>query len=146
MSVKDVNDRADLLEIITRFYQSMLKDPIIGFIFTDVVKIELERHLPIIVDFWDDILFSHVQIEKQYTGNPLQKHLEISQKLPLTSGHFTRWLFLFNQAVDERHAGDNVDRMKARAEMVASSISAAITKRKRGDMTLSLDSQVIKDR
>ena len=134
MSKKDVLERTDIEDIVARFYAVMLKDPIIGFIFTDVAKIDLEHHLPVIVDFWADILFK----ENRYHGNPLRKHLDIHEKMPLTPGHFTRWLFLFSKAVDEQHAGKNAEAMKHRAEMVAKSISASITAQKRGDMNLVL--------
>jgi len=134
MSKKDVLHRLDIEDIVTRFYQVMLKDSIIGFIFTDVAKINLEHHLPIIIDFWDDSLFKH----NNYSGNTLQKHMDIHQEMPLRPGHFTRWLFLFNKAVDERHQGENAERMKTRAELVAKSISAALVKGKRGDMNLVL--------
>ncbi len=134
MSKKDVLDRTDLEDIVARFYETMLKDPIVGFIFTDVAKIDLAHHLPVIVDFWADSLFK----ENRYHGNPLRKHLEIHEVMPLTPGHFTRWLYLFEQAVNEKHAGPNTEAMKYRAEMVAKSISASITAQKRGDMNLVL--------
>lgn len=134
MSKKDVLERKDVEDIVSRFYAAMLGDPIIGYIFTDVVKIDLEHHLPIIVDFWADALFS----ENRYVGNPLRKHLDLHERIPLTPGHFTRWLYLFARAVDERHNGENAQAMKHRAEMVAKSISASITARKRGDMELVL--------
>jgi hemoglobin len=134
MSVKDVLQRSDIEDIVDRFYDVMLKDPIVGFIFTSVANINLQHHLPVIVDFWDDSLFK----QNNYSGNTLQKHLDIHQKMPLKSGHFTRWLYLFNQAVDQKHAGDNAQLMKSRAELVAKSISAALVKGKRGDMNLVL--------
>ena len=134
MTKNDVQNRSDIDNIVVRFYDAMLKDSIIGFIFTDVIKIELEHHLPIIVDFWEDSLFR----SKSYTGNTLQKHLDVSAKIPLKPGHFTRWLFLFKQAVDANHAGKNADAMKYRAEMVAKAISASISDQKKADMKLVL--------
>ena len=134
MPKNDVQDRSDINDIVTRFYEAMLKDSIIGYIFTDVAKIDLAHHLPLIVDFWEDSLFR----TKHYSGNTLQKHLDVSAKLPLTPGHFTRWLFLFNRALDDSHAGPNVELMKYRAEMVAKAISATITDGKRADMKLIL--------
>jgi hemoglobin len=134
MLKKDVTDRSDIEDIVARFYNAMLKDPIVGFIFTDVAKIQLDQHLPIIVDFWSDSLFR----ESNYTGNPLQAHMDIHQKIPLRPGHFTRWLFLFEKAVNESHDGVNARRMIDRAELVAKSISAALVKSKRGEMNLVL--------
>jgi len=134
MLKNDVLQRSDIEDIVTRFYEVMLNDPIVGFIFTDVANIDLEQHRPIIINFWSDVVFR----EHNYSGNTLQKHLEVHQKIPLRAGHFTRWLFLFNKAVDERHAGENAQLMKSRAELVAKSISAALIKGKRGDMNLVL--------
>ncbi len=134
MSKKDVLERADIEDIVTRFYQVMLKDPIVGFIFTDVAKIQLEEHLPIIVDFWSDVVFK----QRSYHGNTLQKHLDIHQKMPLRPGHFTRWLYLFDKAVSDHHQGGNASLMIERAELVAKSISAAIVKAKRSNMKLKL--------
>jgi len=116
MLKNDVLQRSDIEDIVTRFYEVMLNDPIVGFIFTDVANIDLEQHRPIIINFWSDVVFR----EHNYRG------------------HFTRWLFLFNKAVDERHAGENAQLMKSRAELVAKSISAALVKGKRGDMNLVL--------
>lgn len=134
MNKSDVQAHADVQQIVERFYAQMLEDPIVGFIFTDVAKIDLQEHLPIIVNFWSDILFK----QNEYTGNALRKHLQLNQLIALKPGHFTRWLYLFNHAVDECHAGANAQLMKARAEMVAKSISAAITDRKKGEMQLVL--------
>lgn len=132
---RDVHLRSDIEEIVARFYAAVLKDPIVGFIFTDVAKIDLEHHLPVIVDFWADSLFH----EGRYSGNPLRKHLELHEVVALKPGHFTRWLYLFNRAVDEAHAGANAETMKRRAERVAKSISAAITAQKRRNVRLTIE-------
>ncbi len=134
MQMNDVLDRCDIEYIVNRFYDVMLKDPIVGFIFTDIVQIDLEHHLPIIVDFWADSLFN----ENTYQGNPLSKHAEVHTKIPLRAGHFTRWLFLFSQTIDKHYEGTNANLMKHKAEQVAKSISASITAQKRSDMNLVL--------
>ena len=131
---RDLETEEDVKDVVVRFYDQMLKDPIVGYIFTDVARIELEEHLPIIVNFWSDILFS----QKQYNGNVLKKHLDLNQLINLTPGHFTRWLYLFNRAIDESYTGINANSMKERAESVAKTISARLTERKRGEMNLTL--------
>ena len=136
--LNDVTNRQDIQSIVARFYETMLQDAIVGFIFTDIAQIDLEEHLPVIVDFWFDVLFTQGKEQKQYKGNVLKKHLELNQLMSLKPGHFTRWLYLFNQAVNQQYAGDNAELMKHRAELVAKTISAAITDQKRGDMNLIL--------
>ena len=132
----DVRTRADIERIVAHFYERTLVDPIIGFIFVDVAKIDLASHLPIINDFWEDALFK--SDEKKYARNTLAVHLELADKVMLRPGHFTRWLYLFEQAVDAHASGAVADAMKARAHSVAKSIAAALTDAKRGDMRLTL--------
>ena len=130
----DVINRDDVDDIVRRFYEVMLEDPIVGYIFTDVAQVDLQEHLPMIVDFWSDILFE----QKKYSGNIFAKHLELNKKIPLTPGHFTRWLYLFNNAVDAKYEGVNANNMKQRAESVAKTISAKLNQRQRADMKLVL--------
>ena len=139
---KDIENRADIELIVRDFYQLLLADSIVGFIFSDVAKIDLQSHLPIIADFWSDIVFanSKAPVTRLYHGNTLQKHLELNRMIALKPGHFTRWLYLFSKAVEQKFSGSNADLMKHRAEIVARSISAAISERKKGDMQLTLPS------
>lgn len=130
----DIANREDIQQLIDYFYADMTKDPIVGYIFTDIAKIELAKHLPIIVNFWEDILFK----TNHYHGNTLRKHLELNQLIKLKPGHFTRWLFLFSKSVDQLFDGPNASLMKSRADMLAKSISAAIANSKKNDMQLSL--------
>jgi len=140
MTMKDVENRSDIESIVRRFYDDMLHDPIIGFIFVDIAKIDLESHLPTIVDFWCDVVFKSKQKPQArlYQGNALRKHLELNQQVQLRAGHFTRWLYLFNRAVRAEHTGKNAELMIERAELVAKSISAAIDDRKKSEMNLVL--------
>jgi hemoglobin len=140
MNDNDVQNRADIEAIVGFFYERMLQDPIVGFIFVDVVKIDLETHLPVIVDFWFDILFKAESSPPQtlYRGNTLQKHLAVNELVSIKPGHFTRWLYLFSNAVDKLNQGSNAELMKARAELIAKSISAAITDQKKSQMKLVL--------
>ena len=144
MKLNDVEQRADLELIIKEFYDRILVDPIIGFIFVDVVKIDLASHLPLIVNFWFDVIFNNNSLDKKnkaanlYHGNVLQKHLEIHSLVTLKSGHFTRWLYLFNIVIDANYSGRNSELMKDRAELIAKSISAAISDQKKSSMNLVL--------
>ena len=144
MKQNDVDSRADIEQIVERFYADVLSDPIIGFIFTDIARIDLDAHLPLIVDFWCDIVLKRNDTAggtvepKRYSGNALRKHLELNQLIALKPGHFTRWLYLFEKAVHAGFGGPNAMLMTKRAEMVAQSISAALTDRKKNAMHLTL--------
>ena len=115
--MKDIENRADIELLIAKFYEKMLKDQIIGFIFTDIAKIDLEEHLSIICDFWETILF----MKPVYKRGPevMNVHHELNKKIALKKGHFTRWLYLFSTTVDELYAGEMAEKAKERADSIA---------------------------
>lgn len=116
--MKDIETREDIDALMQKFYKRAFADEEIGFIFTDVVKLNLEKHLPIIGDFWDSLLLGSKNYQK-HGRNPLQIHGEINQKTPLTAEHFRRWLKIFRTTVDQMFAGTRADFAKSRAEAIA---------------------------
>lgn len=112
------------------FYDRALADDVIGYIFTDVAKLDLEHHLPIIVDFWESLLFNTTAYSK-HGRNPLAAHKELHEKLPLTDEHFQRWLKIFTATIDEMFAGERADFLKMRAVAIAARMQAFL----RGDET-----------
>jgi len=114
----DLRDRADLAALIEAFYTRAFADPFIGPIFTDVAKMDLAHHLPIMCDFWESVLFD----AGTYRRNALAMHAAIDARHPLTEAHFDRWLVLWRQTVDDGYAGEAAERAKVQAERIAASI------------------------
>ena len=112
---KDIASRDDLLLLVTRFYEKLLNDPSISYLFTDVAKIDLEHHLPVLVDFWDNILFG----ADTYRKNAMQPHLALHVKSSLEAHHFETWLHYFKEAVDELFEGEKAFMAKERAVSIA---------------------------
>jgi len=112
---KDIASREDLLLLVTRFYEKLLSDNSISYLFTDVAEIKLEHHLPVLVDFWDSILFQ----SDTYRKNAMQPHLDLHTKSPLQPRHFETWLLYFKEAVDEYFAGEKAFLAKERATSIA---------------------------
>ncbi|HNP18006.1 MAG TPA: group III truncated hemoglobin [Fulvivirga sp.] len=111
----DIKNRKDLETLITLFYHRALLDGKIGFIFTDVAKINLEKHIPIICDFWEAILFQ----KNTYKKNAIKIHQDLNDQVKLTAEHFESWLSLFNTCVDECFVGNNAETIKIRARSIA---------------------------
>lgn len=112
---KDISSREDLLLLVTRFYEKLLGDETISYLFTDVAKINLDHHLPVLVDFWDAILFQ----SDTYRKNAMQPHLDLHHKSPLQNQHFDTWLRYFNESVDELFEGETAFVAKERALSIA---------------------------
>ena len=79
----DILNREGIKMLVDSFYKKVLKDDIIGFIFTDTVEFIWEKHIPIMYDFWDSMLF-HTAF---YKGNPMLKHIALNKKIELTDGY-----------------------------------------------------------
>lgn len=112
---RDITGREDLLILVTRFYEKLLADNSISYIFTDVAKIDLSHHLPVLVNFWDSILFQ----SDTYHKNAMQPHLTLHQQSPLQKHHFETWLRLFKESVDELFDGKIAFIAKERATSIA---------------------------
>ena len=54
---KDIESREDIIAFVNRFYNKVEADPVIGYIFTDIAKVNWDHHLPRMYDFWESVLF-----------------------------------------------------------------------------------------
>ena len=70
---QDIENREDIDELMREFYAAAMTDEVIGYIFTDVAKLDLDHHLPIIGDFWETMLFQTGSYAK-HGRNPMQVH------------------------------------------------------------------------
>lgn len=113
--MKDITTRTDLALLMQKFYDKVFADDLIGFYFTEVVKVNLEKHIPVIADFWESVVFDR----GTYQGNVMQVHQQIHQLSAFRDEHFIRWVTLFKQTVDESFAGEISEKLKQRAESIA---------------------------
>ena len=111
----DIETRADVEQLVRAFYGRALEDPIIGFIFTDVAKLDLEAHVPRITSFWETILLG----ERTYGGGAFAPHARLHMQVGLRRGHFVQWLNLWRATVDELFAGERAELAKSHALRVA---------------------------
>jgi hemoglobin len=109
--VRDIESRADCERLVRAFYAQALEDPIIGFIFVDVAKLDLEAHVPQITSFWETILLG----AQSYSGGVFRPHAELHAQVGLREGHFERWLQLWFGTVDGLFAGDRANLAKIHA-------------------------------
>lgn len=114
----DIKDRGDIDRLMVMFYERAMKDEMIGYIFTDVAKLDLDHHLPIIGDFWETMLFRTGDYGR-HGRNPLQVHGALDAMTPLLPEHFERWLEIFFECVDELFEGETAEFIKMRASTIA---------------------------
>jgi len=108
---KDITTREDIVLLLGSFYDKVKKDPVIGHIFIKVIRANWQKHLLLMTDFWDNILF----YSGSYAGNPIEVHRRLNKLFTLNQEHFKRWVSLFTATVDELFQGEKALLAKQRA-------------------------------
>ena len=125
--MKDISTRTDIELLVNEFYKQVLQDDVISHFFTEVVVLDWDKHIPVMYDFWESILLGKMN----YKGNPMIKHLIMSEKEPLESKHFKRWLKLWKSTLEEHFHGAKADEAFRRASQIAGMIEFKVGQRKR---------------
>ncbi len=112
--MRDIQAKEDLAFLMEAFYSKLLVDELVGYIFNDVAKINLEEHLPSLTNFWENMLFQ----PNGYRKNVMGIHLDLNAKEKLQPQHFERWLSLLNETVRENYEGEKVEMMLDRANVL----------------------------
>lgn len=114
----DIETRADIDALMRAFYDAALGDPVIGFFFTDIAKLDLAHHLPVIGDFWETVLLGTGDYAR-HGRSPMMAHLGLNDQSPMRLEHFKRWLELFFRTVDGMFEGKRATFAKERAQGIA---------------------------
>jgi hemoglobin len=112
----DISSRKDIKFIITKFYDLLLADEKMIPFFEDIVaENQLEHHLDVISDFWNDILFD----TNSYANNVMKKHVDKNVFVAFKKEHFTIWISYFFKTIDANFDGEKAHNMKNRARSIA---------------------------
>jgi len=113
---KDIQNRVDIYLLVKDFYVKLLNDDLMHQFFEEFTNPQLlEKHLQILVDFWDNILF----YSGTYQKNAMKPHLELQPKKPFKKEHFKQWLLHFNNTIEEHFSGEIAHAAKSRALSIA---------------------------
>lgn len=123
--MQDLGTRADIDLLMREFYAQAMSDDLIGYIFVDVARTDLDHHLPIIGDFWEGVLLgTDGYLRRQ--RNPVLVHQSLHRMEPLQREHFDRWLEIFDLTVDRLFCGPRAEFAKQRAHGIAKRLMKAV--------------------
>jgi len=112
---KDIYSREDVELLVDTFYEKVKANAIIGYIFNDIAKVDWKNHLPRMYSFWASILLG----EHSFSGNPMNRHIQLSKIAPMTDKEFSEWLKIFTQTTDDLFEGEKSEDAKTRASNIA---------------------------
>ena len=105
-----INGTNNVRLLVDRFYERVGRDELLAPMFHGRIT-DMRSHLERMYRFWETILLD----ESSYDPAALSKHAD----LPLMNQHFTRWLTLFLDTIDEVYVGSSADLAKLRAIRMA---------------------------
>lgn len=118
--MKDISSINDIQLFVNSFYDKIREDTLLAPVFNSKITAEAwPAHLQRMYAFWNAILFA----EKGFDGNPMRKHLS----LPIDESHFSQWLRLFGQTIDENFRGEKAEEAKKRAASIAQIMNFKLT-------------------
>ncbi len=126
----DIQSREDIVRIVDTFYERVKQDELLGPIFMEKAKVNWEKHLPVMYDFWENVVF----YTGNYSGNPMRIHQQLHQRITLYKGDFTKWLKLFFKTVDHLYKGERAELIKQRAQSIATVMQIKILYPKEGSL------------
>lgn len=143
---RDITGTGDLETLIRTFYGRCFDDDLLGPIFVDIAHLDLEEHLPVMVDFWSTVLFR----SGAYRRNVLDVHVALDGRAHLTPVHLDRWLELWTATVGRLFAGPKADLAVTQAKRFAWSLNrrlagesgSELTTVRRSDLVLPLQQQL----
>lgn len=120
----DILELEDVKLLVNSFYSKARKNELLGPIFEETIKDNWDHHLDKMVRFWETILLEAYT----YSGNPLLHHLP----LPIDETHFSQWLVLFRETVNEHFSGEKARVAIDRAEKMKLVLESKIKQFKAG--------------
>jgi hemoglobin len=109
--MEDIKDLSSIKVLVDDFYGKVRADSLLGPVFSAVIKDDWQSHLDKMYAFWNAALFG----VPGFKGNPFARHAP----LPIAAGHFTRWIHLFEQTIDERFKGPKASETKTKAGLMS---------------------------
>lgn len=122
----DIKGREEIVSLVNIFYDKVLKDKKLSYIFKDLAEVNFSYHLPVMYDFWENIILK----TGSYEGNPMHLHRHIHHLTPLNEGHFKRWDKLFILTVDELFKGPKATMAKERALSISAILRQKVLAKK----------------
>jgi len=110
-SKAEILDLKDIKLLVDSFYEKVRRNEKLSPVFEERIQGDWQPHMEKMYKFWQTILLG----DHTYFGSPFTPHA----LLPVDHAHFTTWLTLFTETLDELFTGEKSEEAKWRAEKMA---------------------------
>ncbi len=127
---RDLNDRVEIAEFVTRFYRDIAQDERFHHYFHTLAAVDWHAHTLELTDFWVGILLDAPDDHRDASG-VIEAHRWLHDADPFDQPLFDRWLEIFDTTLDGGWAGPSTEIARRRGHGIA----WAMAKRLTGDAT-----------
>lgn len=112
---RDLDTRAEVHDLVIRFYREVIFDPLLAPMFEEVAEVDWTLHIPKLIDYWARVLLR----QPGYDGYILGAHQQVHELESFQVEHFDRWYGLFAETVDAGWSGPVAETAKRHAARTA---------------------------
>ena len=118
----DLDSRAEIHDLVVRFYREVVFDDLLGPVFTETAEVDWAEHIPKLIDFWCRVLLGH----PGYDGFVLGAHQRVHEVERFKPELFDRWYRMFADTVDEGWRGPCAEKAKDHAARIAATLAGRL--------------------
>lgn len=128
---KEIENRADVFNLVDTFYKKVRVDEFLGPIFEAHID-DWPRHIDRLTDFWETNLF----FVRKFKGNPMLKHqiVDAAAGYTINEHHFGTWLNLWFHTIDDLFVGERAHVAKNRARSMGTFFHVGLFKARKNNM------------
>lgn len=121
---RDLDDRAEIVEFVTRFYREIAQDQRFHHYFGTLANVDWHAHTLDLTDFWSGLLLGGPH---QLADEVIEAHRWLHDADPFDQALFDRWLEIFDATLDDGWHGPLTETARRRGHGIAWAMAKRLT-------------------
>lgn len=121
---RDLDDRAEITEFVTRFYREIAQDERFHRYFETLAHVDWHAHTLELTDFWAGLLLGEPH---QSADDMIESHRWLHDAEPLDEALFDRWLEILDTNLDDGWNGPMTETARRRGHGMAWAMAKRLT-------------------
>ncbi len=121
---RDLDDRIEIAEFVTRFYRDIAQDEPFHHYFHTLARVDWHAHVLELTDFWTGLLLGD---DHQDADEVIESHRWLHDAQPFDEALFERWLEIFDTTIDSGWAGPMAQAARRRGHGIAWAMAKRLT-------------------
>ncbi len=123
---RDLDDRDEIAEFVTRFYRDIAQDERFHHYFHTLAAVDWHAHTLELTDFWAGLLLGDGEDHRD-AGTVIEAHRWLHDAEPFDDALFDRWLEILDTTLDDGWAGPMTDSARRRGHGLAWAMAKRLT-------------------